>query len=90
MPQPRKKATSPPRRRYRPLPAPVTGKAPPNIEGDHMAGFNAAIADALRRVDWPRGRDFATEVELRAVVSRYNPGVISEYRVTLQGTGDAT
>jgi hypothetical protein len=89
MPQARK--TPPPerRKRYKALPDPVTGTSPPTRDGNHMDGFNAAIEAALRKVEWPRGRSFATEVQLRVVVSRYNPGRIDEYRATFVPTGDA-
>lgn len=81
------------RRRYKALPTPVTGTAPGSAENtDHADGFSRAIQAALDKADdagWPRGQDFTAEVQLRAVVSRYNPGVIDQYRATIVPTGPA-
>jgi hypothetical protein len=81
------------RRRYKALPTPVTGTAPGSPENqDHAGGFSLAIQAALEKADdagWPRGQDFTAEVQLRAVVSRYNPGAIDQYRATIVPTGPA-
>ena len=81
------------RPRYKPLPTPVTGTAPGSPENtDHADGFSRAIQAALAKADnagWARGQDFTAEVQLRAVVSRYNPGAIDQYRATIVPTGPA-
>jgi hypothetical protein len=81
------------RRRYKALPTPVTGTAPGSPESqDHAEGFSRAIQAALEKAEdagWPRGQDFTAEVQLRAVVSRYNPGAIDQYRATIVPTGPA-
>jgi hypothetical protein len=79
-----------PRTKEFPLPpAPVTGTAKPTRGRGHFDGFNRAIDDALKQVNWPAGRQFTAEVQLRAVVSRYNPGAIDQYRATIVPTGPA-
>lgn len=73
-------------------PAPVTGVAKPrrgDDTPDHMAEFSKAIEAALKKARWPVGQDFTAEVQLRAVVSRYNPGAIDQYRATIVPTGPA-
>jgi hypothetical protein len=81
------------RRRYKALPTPVTGSAPGSPENtDHADGFSRAIQNALDQAEkagWARGQEFTAEVQLRAVVSRYNPGAIDQYRATIVPTGPA-
>jgi hypothetical protein len=79
----------PPAKQF-PLPPPaVTGAVKAVRSRNHVQSFNAALDAALKQIDWPRGEGFTAEVQLRAVVSRYNPGAIDQYRVTIVPTGPA-
>jgi hypothetical protein len=54
---------------------------------DHAEGFNRALQAALDAALWSTDEYFVAEVQLRAVVSRENPGKIDEYRATVVPTG---
>ena len=65
---------------------PGVGKSRPahpvGPNGDHTAGFNAALEDALANIGRAPG-DYTVKVEFSADVRVENPGKVVEYIVTL-------
>lgn len=49
---------------------------------DHMANYNAAIQDALDKLNWPAGDHHGASLHLSATIRVVNPGSVIEYCAT--------
>ena len=67
---------------------PVTGrKKATRTVASHADGWDAALANALKKTGWPPGSYKNVEVQFFANVDVVNPGSIIEYAVKLTPIG---